>query len=111
MLGGGLKTTPLGRYDIEVIMKRKILLFVLIIITFSFSGCFSEIVKEQLNPWIGHTEAELIHSWGAPARDYPDGKGGKILIYNQRSSDGSIRVTQMYINAEGKIYYWQVSWE
>jgi ABC-type phosphate transport system substrate-binding protein len=92
-------------------MKRKFIFIIITLIFLSLSGCFSNIIRDQLNPWIGHTEAELIHSWGAPARDYPDGKGGKILIYNQRSSDGSTRVTQMYINKEGKIYYWQVNWE
>ncbi|OGU73510.1 MAG: hypothetical protein A2V93_06485 [Ignavibacteria bacterium RBG_16_34_14] len=92
-------------------MKRNLMFIVLILTIFSLNGCYSDIVRNQLNPWIGHTEAELIHSWGAPARDYPDGKEGKILIYNQRSSDGSTRVTQMYINKEGKIYYWQVNWE
>ncbi|PIP76189.1 MAG: hypothetical protein COW85_15445 [Ignavibacteria bacterium CG22_combo_CG10-13_8_21_14_all_37_15] len=92
-------------------MKRKFLFIVLIFAMLSVSGCFSNIIENQLNLWIGKTEAQLIHSWGAPARDYPDGKGGKIFIYNQRSSDGSIRVTQMYIDKESKIYYWQVGWE
>ena len=92
-------------------MKRKFIFILFTLAILTISGCFGNIIRDQLNPFLGHTETELIHSWGAPARDYPDGKGGKILIYNQRSSDGSVRVTQMYINSEGIIYYWQVSWE
>jgi hypothetical protein len=92
-------------------MNRNFLFIILTVAILSLSGCFSNIVRDQLDTWIGHTEAELIHSWGAPDRDYPDGKEGKILIYNQRSSNDAVRVTQMYINKEGKIYHWQVHWE
>jgi len=92
-------------------MKKSTIFITFFFLTFILSGCFGNIIEKQLNPWIGQTEVQLIHKWGTPARDYPDGEGGKILVYNQRSSDGSTRVTQMYINKQGKIYHWRVHWD
>ncbi len=93
-------------------MKRKFLFIVLTFTMLSVSGCFSNnMLRDQLQSWIGRTESELIHSWGAPSRDYTDGKRGKILIYNERDYNGSLRIIQMYINKEGIIYRGYLHWE
>ncbi|PIP76187.1 MAG: hypothetical protein COW85_15435 [Ignavibacteria bacterium CG22_combo_CG10-13_8_21_14_all_37_15] len=93
-------------------MKKKFLFITLTLAILTSSGCYTvNTLKDQLQNWMGRTETELIHSWGAPSRDYPDGKGGKILIYNEKDYDGSTRIIQMYINKESKIYYFQVRWE
>lgn len=37
--------------------------------------------QKHLQPWVGHTEAELLRQWGPPTNTYSDGAGGKIVEY------------------------------
>lgn len=46
-----------------------------------YAGCQRE--QERLNPWIGQHYSNLLGSWGAPRQVIDDGKGGKILIYEE----------------------------
>lgn len=35
----------------------------------------------NLASWVGHHQAELIQSWGAPSLISDDGQGGRVLVY------------------------------
>lgn len=39
-------------------------------------------MKRSMNSWTGHTQKELVETFGPPSRIDPDGKGGEVLTYN-----------------------------
>jgi hypothetical protein len=103
-------------------MRRSVAVFAALIVT----GCISS----TMDPWIGHTEQELILSWGPPQQRVSDGSDGTVLIYSSyvttgtapgelipTSSGGAIytppqtyghqRVRMFYIRADGTIYSWR----
>lgn len=38
-------------------------------------------VDDVMDSWVGHHQTELIDLWGPPTKIRPDGKGGRILVY------------------------------
>lgn len=77
-----------------------------------------------MNSWLGSTKQQLIMSWGPPARTASDGGTGEILVYARQvyipprtiyDGYGGSSTTQaqtywrykyMYVDSNGKIYYW-----
>jgi hypothetical protein len=47
-------------------------------------------VNKALNSWVGSHYSELIKSWGAPQQIMDDGKGGKIIVYEEYCDLGTI---------------------
>lgn len=109
-------------------MKKTILMIAVIGVV--LIGC--QTTQQVMNSWIGHTKHELILSWGPPTSVMDDGNGGEILIYDKRinmgsttngsasvNSNGNIDYSErtrdgsftsrrmMYVDKEGKIYYWK----
>lgn len=98
-------------------------LFLLFFTAFLFVGCTStkklqEQNKQVMDSWMGHHKSELIQSWGPPSRYESDGKGGEILIYEQKVTRGAViygtyqeRTTypykMFYADKDGKLYYWR----
>lgn len=102
-------------------MKTKLLIF--IAFTFLIS-CKSQ--KQIMDSWLGSSKQNLIMSWGPPDRTASDGGTGEILVYAKRiyipsstfyDSYGGSSTTPartywdykyIYVNNEGKIYYWMI---
>jgi len=38
--------------------------------------------KASLDEWIGKTRSDLIKTWGRPAKETTDGKGGEMITYD-----------------------------
>lgn len=56
------------------------------------ASCATQAGYEKiLRSWVGHSEAALVSSWGAPHRTYDSGSGTRILTYHDESS-GSVRI-------------------
>ena len=80
----------------------------------------NEIVKDHIrtkekvvHSWIGAREQELLLKWGAPNYEYPDGRGGKILIFLNRLELPDVVIEDhdlFYINKTGIIYFTKVKW-
>lgn len=51
-------------------------------------GCANRINK-MMTSWVGHHYSELLESWGAPDRIVEDGRGGKIIVYEEYVGGGS----------------------
>ncbi|MBM3328769.1 MAG: hypothetical protein FJY67_04730 [Calditrichaeota bacterium] len=93
--------------------------------------------REIMDSWMGAHESEVIAAWGPPDRIAEDGKGGKILIYEQieqraspssgkatirtyddkavidfQEEHGAIKVYRrahmFYLNEYGYVYYWMI---
>jgi hypothetical protein len=75
-------------------------------------------LKEVMDSWLGHHKSELIQSWGPPDRYASDGKDGEILIYEKMITRGAViyntyrEVTtsaykMVYVDRNGKIYFWR----
>ena len=84
-----------------------------------------------MDSWVGHYESELVAYWGPPTEVVPDGKGGKIIVYeslkgtwgnetDKRIVGGSqyasrprqpgYAATRMfYVNEKGIVYSWKWS--
>ena len=65
---------------------------------------------------MGHSKQEIIMSWGPPSRVADDGNGGELLIYGNQIFIPQYNLNywdykMMYVNNEGKIYYWRTSRE
>jgi hypothetical protein len=78
----------------------------------------AETNKQTMDSWLGSHKSALIQSWGPPSRYESDGKGGEILVYEQKSTRGAVigntyqeRTTypykMFYADKDGKIYYWR----
>jgi hypothetical protein len=89
-------------------------------------------ISEKLDTWIGSTENELVVQLGPATSSTSDGKGGKILSYeetnyrtvsqmlsyNPRSiyygthvatTKASTYYVQYYVGADSKIYHWRTN--
>lgn len=87
-------------------------------------------VDRVMDSWIGHYESELIDRWGSATRVRPDGRGGRILIYEslkgiwaeeqgealagggqypQPREPGYVANRTFYVNSQGLIYLWKWS--
>ncbi len=116
-------------------MRARILITsVLLISSLSCAGR----INKMMASWQGHHYSKLIAKWGPPQQESSDGKGGKVLVYVERTefttpgtatSDTSIygksaTTTTVYVppkthgwnsyrmffvDAEGIIYRW--SWK
>ena len=97
-------------------------------VALALSGCASAI-NETMDSWMGHHVSELIQSWGPPTRTTPDGKGGKVYIWEHvidaGQRPGRVRVTpggatyteperitstrtrMFYVDRNGRIYSWR----
>lgn len=96
-------------------MRRTAVVALLVLL---LAGCASTTNKLMVS-WVGHTAAELVQSWGAPASVVPDGKGGQVYVwrwyvdlgtnynYGYAHSNGWWRVREFYVNPEGVIYSWR----
>jgi hypothetical protein len=109
---------------------KKLLTISFLLIFFSSCGTTSYLKSEQqsMESWMGLTKAELIHSWGPPARISSDGQGGEIYTYDKTVTMGQFpgnayatnrgisytnpmpatitRSRMFYIHASGIIYHW-----
>jgi hypothetical protein len=110
---------------------RSALFFLLV---FGTVSCASS-VDNLMNSWMGHSEHELILSWGPPTQRDPDGAGGVVLTYvfshqstNPFSVPGRVefdgrgnatyyppkggettthvKIRRFYVNSDGVIYSW-----
>ena len=103
------------------------MLLALLAFSFQFQGCASS--NKKLDKWVGVHYSKLIESRGEPARKVPDGKGGFVLIYEEKvevSLPGSVqtaesrheaprterqhtyaRQTLFYVDANGIIYKYE----
>lgn len=70
------------------------------------------------NKWLHHSKSELIQAWGQPDSTRPDGRGGEILIYKERTDYKSVMNQnytgpqysfrkEMFLNRDSLIYYWK----
>lgn len=61
--------------------------------------------SQLMASWMGHTEHELLLSWGPPESRVSDGDGGSILTYrfhrNQGSTNGYVQHYGFY-NSQGQ---------
>lgn|GEM_PF-5164292 len=75
-----------------------------------------EEVKAVLNSWMGSHKSEIIRSWGPPDRYADDGKGGEIMIWEDRKMlrfnygnsimEKVITYTKsIFVDADGEIYF------
>ncbi len=103
-----------------IIKNFKLVGFILLIL---MSGCTTtkEIQEENrkiMDSWLGHHKSELIQSWGPPVRYESDGKGGEILIWESKQTQGAVLngtyyertsypFKMFYADHNGKIYYWR----
>jgi hypothetical protein len=66
--------------------------------------------ENNLNSWVGSTEAELIKSWGVPNSSYTLSNGDIVLQYDLRSSPTSQQYCKINITfSKGIIKDWM--WE
>jgi hypothetical protein len=122
-----LRGLPVERVEDAMRTRHYVPLTALLLLVLSLTttvGCAS--VNSQMQSWVGHHQAELIASWGPPARTAADGNGGTILIYYQYRdfgqtrgkvySDGSytaprengyVAQRMFYVNPDGVIYSWR----
>lgn len=103
-------------------MRQKIFTALVSTIIF-FTSCTStkkiqEQNKQAMDSWMGSHKSALIQSWGPPTRYESDGKGGEILIYEQKVTRGAViygtyheKTTypykMFYADKDGKLYYWR----
>lgn len=76
--------------------------------TLALAACATRAGYEKiLNAWVGHSEAALVSSWGAPHRTYDSGSGTRILTFHQESR-GSVPIlnTQSHQGMVGNIPYY-----
>ena len=92
----------------------KIKLLTLIMIFSLFYGCTPQ--RAVLDSWLNHTKRELVMKWGPPTRVFDNAPDGEILIYARQGYapgfGGNPGISYwdykyMYINNDGKIYYWR----
>lgn len=83
---------------------------------------------KTLNSWMGYHKSKLIASWGAPSRTASDGKGGEVLVFENRHGPGvamtmnigaftpfsttvalpeTFVCKEIYTNSDGVIYTWR----
>jgi hypothetical protein len=104
-----------------------LLLLALLVLSFQLQGCATS--NKKLDAWVGVHYSKLIESRGEPARKLPDGKGGFVLIYEEKvavSIPGSVQTAQsrheaykperqhtyarqtlFYVDGKGIIYKWE----
>lgn len=74
--------------------------------------------KQTMDSWLGAHKSALIQSWGPPTRYESDGKGGEILVYEQKVTRGAVigntyqertsyPYKMFYADKNGKIYFWR----
>lgn len=115
-------------------MKTKIILYTISFLILVSCVSYEEETKKAMNSWLGSHKSTLIQQWGAPTRYESDGKGGEILIYEERPADrmgnyrpqnaprtavergvvdgynrslNRIYYKEMFVDPNGKIYYWR----
>jgi hypothetical protein len=83
---------------------------------------------KALNSWMGSHKSKLIASWGVPSRTASDGKGGEVLVFENRQGPGiaftmktgaftpfsttvalpeTFVCKEIYTNSDGVIYTWR----
>ncbi len=64
---------------------------------------FAQAARGSFNKgsWIGARYADLIAQWGEPARSYPDGNGGIVVVFENRYSHNYGSYTPGYIITNG----------
>lgn len=96
-------------------MNKLVLLLLLMAL---FSSCTS--TKKVMDSWLGSTKQQLIMSWGPPDRTTSDGGSGEILVfatqgywpgYNGQGAFTYWDTKYMYLDSQGKIYYWMIKRE
>ena len=78
-------------------------------VTLALAGCASRTSKTMAS-WVGHDYSELVMSWGAPHREAPDGKGGRIIVYEYRDFQRGTSFTytrEFFIDDDDKVYSWR----
>lgn len=66
----------------------------LVLLLVGLSGCLAGRISDAMRSWVGHTEAELIQSWGAPSSTYRMDDGSKVITYVYSQDDASSYVDQ-----------------
>lgn len=91
------------------VYKEAMKIFLPVIAIFFAIGCVAPNDSATMESWIGNTEDQLILSWGAPTHTRDNGKGGKVLVWEQRLGEhGSFRHSnQFWVDEDGKIYHWK----
>jgi uncharacterized protein YcfL len=94
---------------------KKLLLLVMAVVLVGCAAIFDEAESHSaaktpiMESWIGKTQSELIMVNGAPSRIITDGKGGKILVWEESNEGRLLRYTNFWADSEGVIYHWK--WE
>lgn len=60
-------------------------LLLIALIGASSGGCAGKINK-TMQSWMGHSVVDLVAAWGPPDAVIPNGKGGRLLIYQRDQS-------------------------
>ena len=93
-------------------------IFILFFILSLLMSCVS--TKKVMDSWLGSTKQQIIMSWGPPARTASDGGTGEILVYANQgywpgyNGQGAFTYWDykyMYVDSNGKIYYWMTKRE
>jgi hypothetical protein len=84
----------------------RLAIFLLLFLTF---GCSS--INQLIQGGIGQPISTIIDSWGTPSRVTSDGRGGNVYIWeqwvNRGYTNGYMRVTTYWADANGIIYKWR----
>ena len=67
-------------------------------------GCSGSKITEKMQSWLGHTESELVSSWGPPTSVYKMDDGSKILTYSYQRNGYQIE-GQAWTDREGVTHY------
>lgn len=76
-------------------------------------------IKRKMDSWLGSHKSELIREWGAPNRYDSDGKGGEILIWEEKRVVGAVmygvyqqrtltNYREFFATSAGILYLWRV---
>jgi hypothetical protein len=56
----------------------------------------------QMESWLGSSRVDLIVAWGIPDAEYPDGKGGSVIVYQGVGSSTSAGTTTTTVYGDTK---------
>lgn len=90
-------------------MNKALRWVTMVAVLVSATGCFA---GGRMKSWMGHSDVELVSSWGAPERETKLSDGGRVLTWVSRYSIGNIPVQcekSFTISGAGVITAWSMN--
>ena len=75
---------------------------VLGLLSFGLGACST--TQEQMNSWVGTTDAHLMSAWGAPDRKASAGGGIRVLTYKEKGGKGRLACQKTFaVDADHRV--------